>query len=355
MRRLRVYLMSLACAFAVKTPAQSPQTIPTFPLESVATHAVAVPPFRFMGQPQCDGSGNVYYIVVQNDSSPRTIVRISEDGEEGQPFLLPNDADERHSWKLYPASDGTVFVLSSFYPTDKRPETHTLIKLSSSGEVISRTTLPLPPPFQVLSFAVQPNGSSMVIGSIFLQKTSDANPDPPDNLYTAWLDPAGRIIRQVGLDPAEKKDIWLSEPNSIAVTVGSPGTFLSISGDKVKVYDTSGSLQYSVPARKPAKDAFLFSVGYVDGQIAIPWSSLAATVPSTDATNPAPRLPPHHAPQGKLDLTWLLMDVQDGHSHGFFKMPRDYNGMALCYLGAQRFLYQTGKDGRLIYVEAHPR
>ncbi len=354
MRSTHVYLLGLACACSISTSAQSPYTVPTFPLQAISSQPSTVPPFLFVGQPQCDGSGNAYYIAIQRDTtpSPRAIIRISEDGQDGKPFLLPNDADARHTWKLYVAPDGTVFVLSSFYPTDQSPETHTLIKFSSSGEVISRTRLPLPAPFQVQSFAVQPNGSSMVIGSVALQHATAANPEPPDNLYTAWLDPAARILKQVGLEPSEKKDIYLSEPNSLAVTVGSPGTFLTIAGDKLQAYDTSGSLQYSLSVRKPAKDAQLSSVGYVDGNVVIPWMVPKAPL---DATEPAHKLPPHHARMTLLDLTWLLMDLPDGRPHGFFKMPADYKGMGVCYLGSQRFLYQTNKDGRLIYEESRPQ
>jgi hypothetical protein len=350
---LRFCTTILLSAVGLKSFAQSVQTTPTFRLEQISTARVAVPPFHSLGQAECDGLGNVYYLVVQDDSSPRLILRISSDGGEGKPFFLPSDTDARHVWKLYVAPDGTVYVLSANYPLDKTPETNTLIKLSSSGEVISRTVLAMPLHFGTIAFAVQSNGSSMIEGSIAFDATT-ANPEPADNRYTVWLNPAGQIIRQVGLEVSEKREIYMTEANNIAMTVGTPGTYLDMAGDKVEVYDTSGVLLRSIPVVKPQKDASVFSLQYVDGQIAIPWSSLIATEPVADASGRVPQQRPHHGRVGAASLTWLLTDVHSDHAYGFFKAP-DENKSALCYLGRQHFLYQGGGDGHMDFIEMRPR
>jgi hypothetical protein len=55
---------------------------------------------------------------------------------------------------------------------------------------------------------------------------------------------------------------------------------------------------------------------------------------------------------GPLTQTWLLVNGTNGEPEGFYQMPIDFVGSALCYSGNHEFLYLTVKNGRPSLVRA---
>jgi len=55
---------------------------------------------------------------------------------------------------------------------------------------------------------------------------------------------------------------------------------------------------------------------------------------------------------GPLAQTWLLVNASNGEPEGFYQMPHDFVGSALCYAGNHEFLYFQVKDGHPSLVRA---
>jgi len=137
-------------------------TPPTFTLHTVASNRIAVPPFPAEGPPHCDGAGNVYFAVTSSNLSTKTILRISNGGEDAKPFVLPKDLGPGGNWSFYVSPSGTIYALF----TRDDGSMHTLIEISDSGEELRRTVWQVPKDLYIYSFVVLPGGRAMVRGEL---------------------------------------------------------------------------------------------------------------------------------------------------------------------------------------------
>jgi hypothetical protein len=323
-----------------------------------------VPNFVRTGAAQCDGAGNVYFAVTSPEYAHKYILRVSSDGQDAHPFLLPIDlATGVGAWKFYVDTAGTLYELFSTYADIEK---HILIEVSSSGEEIRRVTWQVPKDFSPSSFAVGPDGRAMVSGEVVLPGTSTTGHEAPLRAfhYTAWLDPNGHVVHELGLGSSERKDSDFSSTyNHAAVTVGRPGTYLSISSSTINTYGTDGSLLHSSSIVRPSKDAILNGIQYVDGQAAVSFYVVRGTDKSTESDDPPLPLRPFKsdpdAPKVQnatvLQDVWEILDPVEGTSHGFFQLTNSFRGSGICYLGSEDFLYFTVVAGRPTFVQAHPQ
>lgn len=140
-------------------------TVPTITLHARGAHTVAGPLFSSSSN-ECDGQGNVFFDLKGPIMFAGNILRISEDGQYTRPIPLPTGLAKKGEWGEWHYSvdpDGSLYAVFS------QVENHVLIHLSSSGDEVSRTTLQLPRYFYVSSFAVLPDGRSMIFGYVPLQ------------------------------------------------------------------------------------------------------------------------------------------------------------------------------------------
>lgn len=340
------------------TPPQAP---PTFELSTVTENPILGPNFGGIGNPQCDGSGNVYINETLLSTSEKSILRLSSDGKQSKLLLFPSDLRKNYLSAFYVDPGGTLYGLLTSPDT---PPAYTLIEISSAGNELRRTALQLPDNLFSSEFAVLPDAKIMVRGSLALP------PDPAPKgtipvvhsfLYMAWLDANGQRVHDTGSDPKGHETYDVSNHSDFAaITPGPPGTFLTVAGTSLNTYDSSGTLLHSNPIVKPEKDAIASTIQYLDGQAEIKFQ-----VPhEVDVYPPAPEDGPHpltpnpNPPKQQKVTTvrqvWLFADPVTGTMHGFYEFP-NFAGSGDCYLGNQNFLYTTVKAEGPVFVEAHPK
>lgn len=334
---------------------QLPQAPPTFQLDTSLENPILAPNFVRSAVALCDERGYAYFPLTTPQYASKYILRVSDDGRDATPFQLPSDLDKGGFWHFYIDNGGTIYALYST-PADAHQK-HILIEISNSGEEIRRTELKLPPRLGVAAFATLPSGRTMVHGRVTLpvQPAKDGK-DPPVEAfsYTAWLDANGTLLHDTGTDPKKQKTFDFSTRNDTAVTAGPGDTFLSISGASLNMYESNGELLHTSTIAKPDKNTYTTSIQFVDGQAAIGFyvaREVSTTTPDSGGATDS-----ETTKKALIAVpVWLLVDPNTGTMHGFYKLPDDFKGSAVCYLGNRDFLYFAVSMRRPILVDAHPK
>ncbi|MGI4829721.1 MAG: hypothetical protein ACRYFU_16225 [Janthinobacterium lividum] len=316
-----------------------PAAVPTIILRAGIIHNVASSPVSSTSN-ECDGRGYVFFELYEASRmfSENAILRSSEDGKEVRSFSFPNDLGKRGDWHYSVDGAGGLYV------THSELDNHVLVHLSTTGEV-SRTKLELPAYFYVHSFAVLPDGRSMFVGSMPSSQTASEYTESPVSI---WLDPSGKIVQKTS--PGRPFSVSLT-PFDGFVVPGMPGTFVEAGSSEIKIFGARGDLIETLPVVKPTKDSFASGLQFVDGTIAIVFQHPAGAGSfEPKGTSKAEGSSTPYV--GPLEQIWLLENPITGQNEAYYKMPKDFLGSALCYLGHQGFLYLTMKDKRASLVEA---
>lgn len=312
-----------------------PPTPPTIQFNQRDARPVSVSPFSFSSN-QCDAHGDVFFDLVGRIVEAGNILRVSQDGQRVDRVRLPADLGEEGEWHFSVDPDGTLYAIFS-HADDQR-----LIQFSSSNEEVRRTGLQLPPSFHPRSFAVSQNGSLMIFGSVAVNETSPATNQTP---LTVWLDADGRLIRKT----VQGKNFDLSSDRTeTLIASGGVYTFIATTDSTIEVSSPRGELLQTFPLLKPTKDSHPLSLQLVNGVIAINFSYPDSSASGKAESTNKPSLPYF----GPLAQTWLLVNASNGEPEGFYQMPHDFVGSALCYAGNHEFLYFQVKDGHPSLVRA---
>lgn len=272
-------------------------------------------------------------------NSSTEILRVSSDGQEVRHFPFSTDLGRKGSWFYSVDGSGGLFAIFS------DEHRNILVHLSLQGEV-SRTGLNLPDRFRINSFAVLPDGRSMIFGSTPSDEKSSEYKEQP---LTVWLDPSGAITHKT----PPGKSLSLSEDRMEGLTIaGAPGTFIQASGSNLTIFGNAGNVIRTLPLRKPTPGSFASALQFVDGRIAVNFQHPAnEAVHSANSATPSGAQPVSYF--GPLQQIWSVQDSVTGEDVSLFSAPKSFVGSALCYLGKRRFLYLTviGGTPRLLDAE----
>jgi hypothetical protein len=315
-----------------------PPTPPTIQFNQQDAHPVSVSPFSFSSS-QCDAQGDVFFDLAGPIIEVGNILRVSQDGQRVDRVRLPADLGDEGELHFSVDPDGTLYAIFS------HADDHRLIQFSSSNEEVRRISLQLPPSFHPRSFAVSHNGSSMIFGSVPVNEPSPATNQTP---LTVWLDPDGRLIRKT----VQGKNFDLSSDlTETLIASGRLNTFIATTASTIEISSPRGELLHTFPLLKPTKDSNASSLQLVNGVIAVDFAypEPSASGKAESANKAEKRLLPYFGP---LAQTWLLVNAINGEPEGFYQMPHDFVGSALCYSGNHEFLYLQAKDGHPSLVRA---
>jgi len=341
----RCKLLMTLCVFLSAQNLRAQQVaveeVPWFKLNLGTLNMLNVPPFSFNGA-QCDKTGRAYFSISDPAYSTRLILSFSRDGRSPVPFLFPKDLDASAEWHFAISPDAEIYAIASVFTGDG---THTLIRYTSSGDVIARTLLQLPKGFLINSFAIQSNGRSMIQG--FTPNRVNESPDTgtaptvTGNSQTVFLDQNGK---QVLLKNGKTFSLIAGAPGLVAAK--NNGTFVEVSDTSLTVFSQSGDVLTSLPAVKPYTDSKPAKLEYIDGQIAIDFTRVdPAQGKALDPKHPELKF-------GPLEETWLLLNSEDGTVKGFYRLPEGFVGSSLCYLGSGEFLTIAVRERQAVFLTA---
>jgi len=338
--------VSLMFLMARCVPAQQTSTAPppSFVLTLGSSETLAVPSLSFGGAAQCDLRGDAYFGITGRSYGERLVLRLSADGRDATPFLFPKDLDNNAEWHFSVSPDGDVYALASEESSDG---SNTLVRFSDSGDELGRTVLHLPEGFLVNSFAVQSDGRTIVQGEVPVPPVATPDNSKKETASSPRVTPTTVLLDPNGKPVVVKKsaELSLSEGSQSVVAAGKNGAFLDVQGATLKVYDLTGNLAQSFKLTKPHDDSKAAKVQYIDGQIAIDFTRL----------DPLRRVVVPKHPElkvGPLESEWAIVNLADGATTGFYKLPDDFHGTSLCYLGRHEFLNFSVQNRQPIFIDA---
>jgi hypothetical protein len=316
-----------------QVPASSVQT---FLLESHATYPIPIPPFSSRSD-KCDARGNIFFeIAGTSRSSVKVILSVPRNGGDPTPIPLPSDLGSTGEWRMAVDAGGMLFALYS------EGDKHVLISFTASGKEVKRTTLQLPRYFHVHSFAINQAGNGMFFGGA---PVSDDAAVSRHRLQTIWLNRDGETVIATPL--GKSIDLSMERPDG-QIIEGPANTFLEASRSVLISFDDKGNVVRTFPIPQAPNGSFVSNMQYVDGRVAIEFSYRSEPFLSSaeDTKNN------QNAQFGPLAQTWLLINPDSGEADGFFHMPSDFTGSALCYSGSHRFVYLSVVNGQPTLIES---
>ena len=214
---------------------------------------------------------------------------------------------------------------------------------------MSRTNVALPRSLDIHSFAVQPDGRSLIFGSFtrVIEKADSVKRTPPilrDTPFLFWLDPVGNLVRK---DPFEKEFSSSSYSDGL-ITVGRPGIFYTGTLAEIREYGAEGDLFHTYPIVPPTKDSNLASLQFVDGRVALKFSYPAKGSPFGVVEKGEDSSEQYFGP---LDETWMLVSSVTGETEGYYDLPKDVGGSGVCYTGGHSFVVSARENGQDVLVE----
>ncbi|WP_433967822.1 hypothetical protein [Tunturiibacter gelidiferens] len=314
------------------------QALPTIVLNHQDSYSISTAPFSFTST-QCDGRGDVFFDLLGRKIANGNILRASADGQHLDQARLPTDLGKHGEWHYSVTYEGALYAIFS------EASDHRLIELSTSNEEVRRTTLQLPRYFHVHSFAVLPEGNLMVAGSIPVGKTSVVAKEAP---LLVWLAPDGRVLRQEVLGEPINPLFFRSES---FIATGRLHTFVATTGSAISEFSPRGDLIQTFRLPKPSLDSWIVGLEFGDAHIAVEFAH-----PDTAAASASASASGSDKPSGlyfgPVTQTWLMVNPVSGEAEGFYEMPPNFIGSAMCYLGGHDFLYLQVTNGKPTIVRA---
>jgi hypothetical protein len=322
-------------------------TVPRFTMKVGSSYRIGAPPFSF-GSSTCDERGSVFFDIA-GLYSVNGILRVKGDGGEPTVIKFP-ESGGRGEWHVFVDSSGTVYLVLS------NKTGHTLIHLSPSGEEMGRTDLSLPKTFDVDSFAVQPDGKSVFLGSTMkVNAVKDTDPSvhkPPvatDIPSLFWFDTTGKLVRELPF--GKEFSLEIAQLDGLVVA-GKPGIFYVASRSEIREYGEEGDLIRTFPIAAPKADAAITKLQFVDGRVALEFSFPAKATTKGEVATKEEKPAGHY--YGPLDQSWLITNVVTGEMEALYDTPVGFTGSSLCYVGRRSFLLLTAREGQSFIVDAEP-
>lgn len=343
-KRCQLFIVLCVLLPIQSSSAQRPLAVgpPSLKLVPGAPNALNVPPFSWAGSVQCDSRGRAYFGISDPAYTTKLILRLSSSGQEPMPFPLPKDLGDSPEWHFAVSPAGDVYALASTFTNGGE---NILLKYSTSGDEVSRTTLQLPKGFLINSSAVQSNGSTMLQGFIPHTVKEDSEKSqgltPKGTSMIAILDQNGH---PVSLKDGKSFTLFNGAPGTVAA--GNNGTFVELMDETLSIFDQTGDLLKSIQLVKPYPESNATKLEYVDGQFAVAFSRVDPVKgKALDPKHPEVKF-------GPIEVTWLLLNSEDGTLKGFYSMPADFVGSSLCYLGQGEFLNIAAQNRQAVFVKA---
>jgi len=296
---------------------------PAVPLSHTEVKTTSTRWFWWIGTPQCDGEGNIYWHGGSLNVQDLTFVKLLTDGSSAIYHPVGSQSAELDFISYYVSRDDELFVLATERANYKGLY---LLKAGDDAGSFSSTRLDVPDgldPMTVNGFAVLPSGETFLHG-YFGKEAPKADRGRSDFLE---LDASGRLLRRSSgqvSDPAAKSVDKGIVPMPIAPAIGGDDLIYVLGPSRVLVFSAGGEVTRTI-SLSPPKDGYdaPFDLRAAGNRLLLTWSK-----------SPAPRRP--------LETEYELLDGSTGEVLRLYR-PTENKDMLVCFTG-NSLIFDGGKD-----------
>ena len=294
---------------------------PAVPLTPTEVRTTSTKWFWWIGTPQCDGDGNIYWHSGSLNVQELTFVKLLTDGSSASYQPVSSQSAGLDFISYYVSYDGELFVLATEKATYKGLN---LLKAGNDPNRFSSTNLGVPDglePMTVNGFAVLPSGEIFLHG-YFGKEAPKAD---RGRSYFMQFDRSGRLLRRSSgqVSGSAVRDIAQGiVPMPIAPVIGSDGLLYVLGPGRVLALSPNGEVARTI-SLNPPKDGYdaPFDLRAAGNRLLLTWRKSG---------------------ERRLDTEYELLDASTGEVLRLYR-PTENQDMLVCFTG-NRLIFDGGKD-----------
>ena len=324
---MRLPAVLIVLALVARFDATDSQKYPAPTILDASVDSVQVPPFPFIGGPECDADGYMYFHLDNGNYMSTDILRLSPDGKDGTRFAVPSDMASKIRFDSFSVSPQGELVVSAF--SDKGVPL--LVSFDDDGGMNNPVTLELPKGVfsnSIVAF----NG-----GAVFF---SGYYGEPPQKStrgrsYLAIFDPSGGLRVELRSISLPKYDGLSGLPDG-AGAVSEDGNLYFVLPNEIVVISQQGKVVRRIAFKKPHPRQRAISVRVSSGAVAI---TLAR--PQSEISD-------------SLEMSYLVLDTFSGSRFGYYMRPEQLHFAAdVCFSRQEGFTFLgSDKSGQTKLIRA---
>jgi hypothetical protein len=281
-------------------------------LHVTGSKTLTVPIFPWMGPPQIDDNGDLFFQVISG-SDVIEIFELTQPDESGSRMfnVTPELAKKYDQVEFAASPSGTVYVLA----VSAANEFH-ILRLESDGD-IKDGRLELPEGAAATGLGVFANDTVLVVGHY----SAEAPQALAGKSYAALFDANGKLLADLAnrLPPADPK-ARPDEFNEFSLRPSSDGNLYMLDGDWVVVISPGGEIVRRLKLHKPAPEYDSVGLGVSGGKLCVELSTVG--------------------PGRPVSPKFLVLNSSTGKEYGYFAPPD--------HLGAS--WVTCTKDGGFVFI-----
>lgn len=330
LRLLLITLLNCSMLFSQESRSASSDTQEQIRvLTSTSRTNLEIPMFPSNGNSVCDASGDVVFNVGDSIFGRGPFLRIEADDRSHVVYSLPKEApgSGNLTWAITPG--GTFYVLANDFKVYK------MYSFKTDGTLAGETKVEIPSATDILSLAVQDDGTALVVGF-------DANPTLKSKKrsgYAGIFSSSGQLVHDLSsiaptFDPIASR----VRPVSGGSTSGEDGRFYLLQQQKVLVISQTGTIEKQLKFHKLIEDAIPIRIDYSKGYLSIVLHLL--------------QRPEHNKPP-EVQVEAILMNAQTEEEQRNFSFDPSTTGNVICYTRADGYALMA-VDGRMAAKDIVP-
>lgn len=296
---------------------------PAIPLAQSEVKTTSTQWFFWIGTPQCDGDGNIYWHSGSPNVQELAFVKLLTDGSSINYHPVGSQATDLDFISYYVSHDGDLFVLAT---DSAHYKVLYLLKVGNDPGSFSSTRLDVPDgldPMTINGFAVLPSGETFLHG-YFGKEVQKAD---RGRSYFLELDALGRLLRRSSGQASDSvlKDLDKGVvPMQVTPAIGGDGLIYVLGPGRVLALSPSGEVTKTI-LLSPPNDGYdvPFELRAAGNRLLLAWSKSLA---------------PHH----QLETEYELLDGSTGEVLRLYR-PTENKAMLVCFTG-DRLIFDGGKD-----------
>lgn len=284
---------------------------------------VSAPSFDFLGAPQCDGEGTMYFEAGTPVARNHTYVAIPRDGGAEVIYALPQEVEKSTPVTAFAAAPGGGLRLLVIGPKLGV----WIYRFRPDGEIADKTKLDAPPTIIPDSFATTAGGYTLLTG--FYPDAAHSADD--GKTYRAIFDANGnRTATLPAEDAGLGKDGFMIAPSQTRVTT-SGDLFYWTDGKRVFVMDVSGHVTASYSIPKPDPKERVQAISASGGMIEITVLDVV---------------------RHQLKQKYLVINALSGEVEGIYAPPEGITAALACFDSKNGFMFLQGNHGHPELLQA---